>query len=257
MAKVIYDVAHCVDCALASPLLPSLYHCYNEVSAKERGFMARSAAAMCAWMKFSCSIKSAGGAFYYVIFLSGPPVFFSRATKREQSSEHRARLQGVYYFRIQRVGRDPLVFWYFHLVASSRTFSSRVSVLRPYTCGASEWTCDSMHAHRARIMPGITLREVARSQTDAWWSRESQCSGDEAMIQRVFSRFVKRYREAPTCAIFVLAYFSVYFRNDIKLDYAAWLRVLRFFWSKLQFRMLTGLLWARDETPALLWKEKR
>lgn len=90
----------------------------------------------CAWMKFSCSIKSARGALYYVkalLFICFV-VFFSRATKcvyLELCSKHRAYMRReVHYSWILNAahGSGSSVFWYFHLVANSHRFSSRAQV---------------------------------------------------------------------------------------------------------------------------------
>lgn len=92
---------------------------------KEDAVLWRAVLRRCAWMKFSCSIKSARGAFYYVkaLLFICPVVFFSRATKcvyLEFCWEHTELIRGCIIpgFSMWRAIQDSL---YFDIFILSRT----------------------------------------------------------------------------------------------------------------------------------------
>lgn len=135
--KVINEVTRSPDYPFLSPSLFVIGISPKDVR-KRCSFMARCIAA-CAWMKFSCGIKSAREEPSIMWSFYLPRRVFPHELPNAHLpwaflGAHWSLLEGI-LFNAQ-VG--ILVFWYFHLVANSRRFSSvRTSVFRAYICKAS------------------------------------------------------------------------------------------------------------------------
>lgn len=121
--------------------LQSVYH--RKTPAKD-AVLWRAVLRLCAWMKISCGIKSARRSpLLYDLFIC-LVVFFSRATKRAYTTSFARSVLELTEGVLFNARVEILVFWYFHLVANSRRFSSaRKSILRAYICKASThtWLC--------------------------------------------------------------------------------------------------------------------